>query len=220
MSMVTTARRRALGVRQARTTNSANLWNFQSPVDEHALTLSGDMRMKLFYYCEGDPTVLHADYGDRGTDIHADGRVAKADAVVTLLDGSIQARVIDYGSPQRTVNIAELGAGCGASLRVLSATDFGRQALRIRNWQAVISAFHRCRGTDMRAASLAIETNITRRAKVTLGDLLGTQGSIHPALVLGAAAHLLHNRIIESDLDANPWSLHTRLWRAARDIGD
>jgi len=74
MSVTTKARQRRLGVRQARTSNSANLWTLQSPTAECPVTLSGDLRMKLFFYCEGDASVRDAEYRESLIQVHLQQR--------------------------------------------------------------------------------------------------------------------------------------------------
>jgi hypothetical protein len=39
----------------------------------------------------------------------------------------------------------------------------------------------------------------------------------HPAVVIGATVLVLRDRAIASDMDANPWSVHTRLLRCQHD---
>ncbi|MBN6150173.1 hypothetical protein JR065_07460 [Xanthomonas sp. AmX2] len=218
MSVTTKARQRRLGVRQARTSNSANLWTLQSPTAELPVTLSGDLRMKLFFHCEGDPTVRDAEYREQELEVPLSGGPVCVDALVTLIDGSIQARMIDDGSDRARRDIEAVSAGCGYSMYVLSIRDFGRSEMRIRNWQAAISAFHRSRDADLTSVAEDVELIVRRRGRATLGEVMQCHRQNHPAVVIGATVLVLRARAIASDMDANPWCTHTRLLRCQHDF--
>ncbi|WP_426803941.1 hypothetical protein [Stenotrophomonas sp. SrG] len=126
MSLTTNAMQRRLGVRQARTSNSANLWTLQSPRAECPVTLSGDLRMKLFFYCEGDAEVREAEYCEPRLEVRLDGGPYVVDAFVTLTDGSIQARMIDDGSDRARRDIDAMTAECGHSVAVLTTRDLAQ----------------------------------------------------------------------------------------------
>lgn len=219
MSVTTKARQRRLGVRQARTSNSANLWTLQSPAAECPVTLSGDLRMKLFFYCEGDASVREAEFREPLIQVHLGSGSICLDALTTLTDGSIQARLIDDGSDRARRGIEALTAECGYSVSVFSTRDFGQAKMRIRNWQAAISAFHRCRGSDLSSLAKEVESMVRRRGKATLGEAIRGLKQAHPAVVVGAAVLALRARSISSDMDVHPWSVHTRLLRCGHDPG-
>ncbi|KAG0771889.1 hypothetical protein G6F22_016121 [Rhizopus arrhizus] len=217
MTGTTKARHRRLGVRQARTSNSANLWTLQSPTAECPVTLSGDLRMKLFFYCEGDASVRDAEYRESLIQVHLDSGSICLDALTTLMDGSIQARMIDDGSDRARRDIETLSADCVYSVSAFSTRELGQAKMRIRNWQAAISAFHRCRGSDLTSLAEEVESVVRRCGKVTLGEVIRALNQVHPAVVIGAAVLALRARSIGSDMDANPWSVHTRLLRSEHD---
>lgn len=213
MSVTTKARQRRLGVRQARTSNSANLWTLQSPTAECPVTLSGDLRMKLFFHCEGDPNIRDAEYREPLTQVLLDSGPISLDALTTLTDGSIQARMIDDGSERARRDIEALSAKLGKSVTIFSTRDLGQAKMRIRNWQAAISAFHRCRGSDLTFLAKEVESMVRRRGKATLREVIRTLNQQHPAVLVGATVLALRTRTIGSDMDAHPWSVHTRLFR-------
>jgi len=213
MSLATRARRQKLGVRQARTSNSANLWNLKSPLADRAVTLSGDMRMLLFYQCEGDPAVLSAQYAGAALDLSDTGTEAVADALVVLQDGSTQARVLDDGSTRALVNITALRNSCGCSAISVSAGDLLATSLRIRNWRAAIAAYDRCADMDLTSIVGEVETYVRLRATTSIGALVRDLNTHHPSLVLGAAIYALRRRLITSNMDSAPWCMHTRLAR-------
>lgn len=219
MSLVTKARQRRLGIRQAWSSNSANLWMLQSPTAESPVTLSGDLRMKLFYYCEGDPTILSTEYRERALEIPSGVDTVVADAMATLVDGSVKAFAIDDGSRRSKENVDALSIVCRESLVVIGTRDLGRFAMRMRNWQFAISAYHRSRGSDLGQVAQEVEAVVRRRGKTSLGEVMRSQGPIHPAVVIGAIVLALRNRVICSDMDTNPWSSHTKLLRARHDFG-
>jgi len=175
--------------------------------------------MKLFYYCEGDPTILSTEYKERALEIPNGVDTVVADAMVTLVDRSVKAFAIDDGSMRSKENVDALSVVCRDSLVVIGTRDFCRFAMRIRNWQFAISAYHRSRGSDLGPVAQQIEAVVRRRGKATLGEVMRSQGSIHPAVVIGATVLALRNRVISSDMDANPWSSHTKLLRARHDFG-
>lgn len=219
MSLTTKARQRRLGVRQARTSSSANLWTLQSPKAQFPVTLSGDLRMKLFFYCEGDADVREAEYCEPQLEVRLDGDPYVVDALVTLTDGSIQARMIDDGSDLARRDIDALTAECGHSVVVLTTRDLAQSMMRIRNWQSAISAFHRSRDAGLAALAEDIESVIRRRGKATLGEIIQAYRQWHPAVTIGATVLALRARSLESDMDAQPWSVRTRLYRCQRDFG-
>lgn len=217
MSVTTKARQRRLGVRQARTSNSANLWALQSPTAECQVTPSGYLRMKLFFYCEGDASVRDAEYREQLIQVSLGSGSICLDALTTLTDGSIQARMIDDGSDRARRDIEARSTECGYSVSVFSTRDLGQAKMRIRNWQVAISAFHRCRGSDLTSLAKEVESVVRRRGKATLGEVIRGLNPGHPAVVVGAAVLALRARSIGSDMDAHPWSVHTRLLRCEHD---
>ncbi|KAG1092728.1 hypothetical protein G6F40_012781 [Rhizopus arrhizus] len=126
------------------------------------------------------------------------------------MDGSIQARMIDDGSDRARRDIETLSADCVYSVSAFSTRELGQAKMRIRNWQAAISAFHRCRGSDLTSLAEEVESVVRRCGKVTLGEVIRALNQVHPAVVIGAAVLALRARSIGSDMDANPWSVHTR----------
>jgi hypothetical protein len=219
MSLTTKARQRRLGVRQARTSNSANLWTLQSPRAECPVTVSGDLRMKLFFYCEGDADVREAEYCEPRLEVRLDGGPCVVDALATLTDGSIQARMIDDGSDRARRDIDALTAECGHSVVVLTTRDLAHSKMRIRNWQAAIAAFHRSRDAGLATLAEDVESMIRRRGKASLGEIIQTYRQWHPAVAIGATVLALRARSLESDMDVQPWSVHTKLYRCQRDVG-
>ncbi|HHA2743668.1 TPA: hypothetical protein ACOFBO_000238 [Stenotrophomonas maltophilia] len=213
MSLVTRARKRILGVRQARTSNSSNLWHLKSPLASHAVTLSGDLSMLLFYYCEGDPAVHRAEYAGPEVDLSIGGMEAIADAVVVLEDGASQGRVIDDGSTKALTKISALQEAGGRSITLITVGDLIEASLRIRNWKAAIAAFHRCGGVDLAPLAGEVESHVRLRRFTTLGNLVNDLDAHHASHVVGAAVLALRARSFLSNLDTAPWSLHTRLMR-------
>ena len=214
MSLVSTARCRRIGVRQARTINSANLWCLKSPLSDRSVVLSGDMQMLLFYYCEGDPVVFAAEYGQIELVRSPGTPPAVANATVTLKDGSLQARVLIDGTEQASVNLQALRQNCGDSVLAVTAKELASFAMRIRNWQSAISACHRCNAGDLATVVETVERFVRMRRRTTIGATLRSTPTAHPALVLGAVALALRSRAFLSDLDNNPWCAHTRLMRS------
>lgn len=213
MSLATRARKRILGVRAARTSNSANLWHLKSPIASHAVTLSGDLSMLLFYYCEGDPAVYRAEYAGAEVDLSIGNQKAVADAVVVLEDGHSQCRVVGDGSPKILSNIAALQEVCCCPITSISVGDLLGASLRIRNWRAAIAAFHRCQGMDLAPLAEEVEAYVRLRRITTLGNLVNGLDSHHPSHVVGAAVLALRSRAVLSNLDTTPWSMQTRLAR-------
>lgn len=213
MSLATRARERILGLRHARTSNSSNLWHLKSPIATDAVTLSGDMRMLLFHYCEGDPTVHRAKYAGAELDLSIGESKAFADAVVVLEDGSSQARVLDDGSTIALNNIASLREACGQSIRSITAADLLSASLRIRNWRAAIAAFHRCCGTDLVPLVDEVQSHVRLARCTTVGNVVNLLSTHHPSHVIGATVLALRSRAVLSNLDTAPWSAHTRLQR-------
>ncbi len=213
MSLATRARKQFLGVRAARTSNSANLWHLKSPIASHAVTLSGDLSMLLFYYCEGDPVVYRAEYAGAKVDLSIGSQEAIADAVVVLEDGSSQCRVVDDGSPKTLGNIAVLQEVCARPITSIAVSDLLSASLRIRNWRAAIAAFHRCQGMDLGPLAEEVESYVRLRRITTLGNLVNDLDAHDPSLVLGAAVLALRSRAVLSNLDTAPWCTHTRLMR-------
>lgn len=213
MSLATRARKRMLGVRQARTSNSANLWHLKSPVAERAVMLSGDLSMLLFYYCEGDPTVYKAEYAGASLDLSLGEVEAFADALVVLEDGSFQARALDDGSPRALANVTALRGTCSHHTISVSAGDLLDSSLRIRNWKAAIAAFHRCNGADLRPVVDDVESYIRLSSSATIQSLVRHLGRHQPLHVIGATVLALRERAISSNMDSAPWCMHTRLMR-------
>lgn len=215
MSIVTRARERKLGIRQARTSNSANLWVLQSPLSDQAITVSGDMRMLLFYYCEGDPEVHGAQYSGNALDLSFGEAKAFAHALVEFGDGSLQIRVLDDGSTAAADNISALKRRCGRSIYTVGASDLQHSAMRIKNWRAAVAAYHRCRRVELAPVIPEVETYVRRHKASSIGALVRELARHPPALVVGATAYALRCRSIASNLDSSPWSLYTRLSRQA-----
>lgn len=213
MSLKTRARKRILGVRQVRTSNSSNLWHLKSPISSHAVTLCGDAAMLFFYYCEGDPAVHAAEYAGPAVMLPMGRLEARVDAVVVLEDGSIQGRVVDDGAPTTLENIAALEQAFGASVKPLSIGDLLGASLRIRNWKGAIAAFHRCNGADLTTIADDVKSYIRLRRATTLGSLVSDLHAHHPAHVIGATVLALRARSFLSNLDTAPWCMHTRLMR-------
>lgn len=171
--------------------------------------------MLLFFYCEGDPTVLSADYSLPNTHPSLLANETIASAVVKLDNGFTQVRVLDDASGRSLASIARLKDSLGATLLVISLGDLATKSLRIRNWQSAISAYNRCQRIGILPVIQEVKDRIRRGGSTTIGSMVNQLAHYHPSDVIGAVVAALRERSITSNLDSSPWSMHSRLGRGS-----
>lgn len=98
MSLSKKARKAMLGTRGS-ASQHASIWQLKSPASQ-MIPLVGDLRMQLFYYCEGDPDLLTANYAPSAILLPPNDVEFQPDVVATLCSRLEQYIFFDDGSDE------------------------------------------------------------------------------------------------------------------------
>jgi hypothetical protein len=199
-----------------------NLWLLYDILERRDVVVHGDLRMELFFACEGDPSVLRADYSAEPLPIYENGepRDACFHAIVTTSSRTTEARVVDpyaSGMPEeQKFRLQRAAAGIGAELVLVTASDLEQWRQRIQNWQRAVAAVRRCSSYPIELHEAEVANAIRRAAGCTIDTVLRQFPSTSAAVVLASTVRLLRQRRASSDLDSHPWGRHTALrWELA-----
>lgn len=211
-------RRKALqGHFAASGTTTQNLWLLYDALDRHDVVVNGDLRMELFFVCEGDQSVLGADYSAAPLPVYENGNLRDAcfHAIVTTSSRITEARVIDTQasgmSEEDRRRLQQVAAGIGARLVLVTAADLERWQQRIYNWRHAIAAVRRCAGYPIELHEAEIAHAIRRAGLCTIDSVLRQFPPTSAAVVLAATVRLLRQRRVSSNLDNHPWGRYTAL---------
>ena len=163
--------------------------------------------MHLFYYCEGDPDVLAADYAPGPTTCLPQDRDVQPDAVVMLRTGTKQYRFLDRRpeeAPRRSQQADD------PRFRFITVNELESSWLRIKNWQEVLAACHRCETSSISRYKLSVLEILLGNTPHTVSSLIESLAA-PPALGLGAITQLLRERRVFADLDRERWTWTTRV---------
>lgn len=198
-------------------TTSQNLWLLYDVLARRDVVVHGDLRMELFFACEGDHSVLGADYLAEPLPVYEDGQMREAcfHAIVTTSSGVTQARVVDTlasGMPaEQQRRLQQAAGGLGAELVLVSAHDLERWRQRIRNWWRAAATVRRCASYPVELYEPEVAHAIRRAGKCAIDTVLQQFPPDAVAMVLAATVRLLRQRRVSSDLDTHPWGRYTAL---------
>lgn len=214
-------RRRAAGTKGPAPRTS--IWVVHGICGDTRIALLGDLLHEHFYYTEGDPLVLDAEYKTESVKTTLDSekeRPVQFDATVQYLDGHRECRRVRSTrlDPDNAAD-ARMLIRCQAAARKFGATfvqvtpdDLDRHAQRIRNWVRVVGAYQRCRHRPLDLLGKSLLARISSAdGGASIGDALGWFSDEAPAMVAAALAALLRKRQLRSDLDEQTWGRHTHL---------
>lgn len=163
--------------------------------------------MHLFYYCEGDPDVLAADYAPVPTTCPPQDQDLQPDAVVMLRTGMKQYRFLDRRAEETRRRSQQAD---DPRFRFITASELESRWLRIKNWQEVLAACHRCEISSISRYKASVLELLSSNTQHTVGSLIDSLAA-PPALGLGAIAHLLRERRVFADLDRKRWTWATQV---------
>lgn len=210
MSLSKKARRAMLGTRGS-ASQHASIWQLKSPASQMT-PLIGDLRMQLFYYCEGDADLLVANYAPSAILLPPNDTEVQPEVVATLCSGVVQYIFLDNGSDKFGRIKSAIGQD-DLRFRQITLRDLEAGFMRIKNWQELIAVYHRTDGWNLAPQRHAIINLLTCRREMTVESIVRELRGESPALVLGGLAQLLRERRLDGDLDRRPWSWTTQITR-------
>lgn len=206
MSLSKIARRAMLGTRGS-ASDRASIWQLKSPTS--AMTsLVGDLRMQLFFYCEGDPDLLAADYSPSPIINPLMEAEVLPDVLATLRSGLEQYIFLDDGSA-RSDRVKCMVGNCDLRFRHVGVGELESNWIRIKNWQALVAICNRSSGWNLNPQRHAIIDLLADREEIAVESIVRRLDRHSPALVLGGLAQLLRERSISADLDHGFWTWST-----------
>lgn len=202
---------------------NANIWFTRDTATGKDLLFIGDAKIEHFYFCEGDPVVVKAEY--LGAYIGQDGQdsaMAHFDARVTDLAGRLEFRTVGRPSSKRLAapgldDLLHVTArSLGGSYRHVSLAELDSQRQRIENWRRALRFLRAASGHPLSSLCSSVRALLEHRHRLTIGDLLLALEEHEAPLVTAACVKLLRARAISSDLDSATLSRRTMLRRGEK----
>lgn len=204
-----------------RGSGNANIWVTTCPRSGEDLVFVGDARIEHFYACEGDPSVVCADYRvEKSTGvIKGNSFPVQFDARVELTNGQIEYRVVGSKAPceaskdkeielQACVNAAER---LGGRYRPILLSDLDGWKQRTNNWRRAMRFLRACKHHPLGESEGAVCAQLQQHGNMAIGQLLANLPHTEESILVGVIVRLLHKRALVSDLDQVLFSKHTIL---------
>ncbi len=194
------------------------LWYVYSPRTSRDWVLLGNLRFDHFVLTEADPRVKEVDYSPPAIEAQLqDGSIfiAEVDAIVTLVDGTVEWRKIVSEKKLSQVqleNLSVAAAEVGARFVPMNEADLNNNPQRLANWRRVLVWLSAARGHLLESYLNEVAVLIDARGTVKLGEIESHFGKPSFPLYAAAVFRGVQNGDFYSDLDTQPLLEETTIY--------